>query len=485
MEDRATSMGLSEIKVDIGGSATDRRRGAAFLRAIGGGPEAFVYQRSTELVEGLFLRLANGAIHTSPVTLKTEEELAHFLEEHKKCLVIALLPNSQYMQRMLEIPAALGKEAEDALALEVEALLPAGVGDAEVSYLELPPKREGHTRYEAYVARRSVIDQLLSPLGENASRVTAIWPTAVILRMILKAGTGADLVVVESSGALEAAFMGDDSDILVRTIESRDADGNGLPRALAESLRSLLTRAAPDDGPLVIGWLGGECPHYLENGQFTIERATVSVRPLENETTSKDAVCPLLYVAGAIAVGPVGTRLLESTNLAPQQLKQRRQQRRTHKLAVAGILSALLAVMLVFVALKVLTARYEAAEKEISTKLSMIEKEGRAVGRRIRQLDAIEEARVTQGDFFDVLAGLYEATPEGVTYSHVELSDAGELGCRGQAVSLAQPFLLPERLQLQPMFTRAALYDAGQVKKGRGSITEFRMTCSLARAQND
>ena len=104
---------------------------------------------------------------------------------------------------------------------------------------------------------------------------------------------------------------------------------------------------------------------------------------------------------------------------------------------------------------------------------------------RIEQLRAVRAARSTDRDFYRVLSGLYEATPEGVSYSQVNLGAEGGLHLRGQAESLAMPFLLPERLEAQEAFEQVLLQDAGQVKKAGGSVTEFRIDCRLSRADTE
>jgi len=129
--------------------------------------------------------------------------------------------------------------------------------------------------------------------------------------------------------------------------------------------------------------------------------------------------------------------------------------------------------------------RYGRVRRSLGERISAIRAEGQTIGRRIEQLRAVRAARSTDRDFYRVLSGLYEATPEGVSYSQVNLGAEGGLHPRGQAESLAMPFLLPERLEAQEAFEQVLLQDAGQVKKAGGSVTEFRIDCRLSRADTE
>lgn len=240
--------------------------------------------------------------------------------------------------------------------------------------------------------------------------------------------------------------------------------------------------AVPRDAarPLVVGWLGSSCPTHPANGRVVFRNMNEQLGQITGDLGTLES-CPLLCAGAESLICSRQEQWIQTSNIAPREIIVRRQQRALYRNMAVGAGAMVLAVVLIHMAFKIGTIRCRNINSRLSGETALIKTEGEAVGWRIQQLEAIRAARATHGDFHDILAGLYGATPEGVTYSYVELAENGRICLRGQADSLSLPFLLPERLERELLFENAALRDAGQTARGTGSVTEFRVDCNLRR----
>jgi len=396
----------------------------------------------------------------------------------RRCPTAALLAKSDYLVRVLETPVASPGEVRAALSLQAEATLPAEYGQVEISYRPLKALRTGYGRYEVYIARREALEGLLARLREVGLEPDWILPSAVIWGEILTDG-GELHMLVAAGGAgsdREVALRGTDHALSVRTIRWQPAASGLLSRELRECIRSLLPYARRGSEPVRVGWIGRGCPRESLNG--TVHFREISPAGVGGATEDADA---MLTAAASVLPALAADRRIVSTNMLPKATVAVRQIKKVFRRLSAATAGVLLSLMLLQAALEVSMLRYRRSAQGLAERISSIRAEGQTIGRRIEQLRAIRAARQTNRTFQRVLAGLYEATPEGVTYSQVDVGPEGDILLRGQAESLAMPFLLPERLEAQPVFEQVLLQDAGQVKKAGGSVTEFRIDCRLVR----
>jgi hypothetical protein len=431
----------------------------------------------------VYLNRANSHIESQQLIATTAKETSTFVETlGKKCFTVGLLPKSKYFAKVLEVPNVQSQELPTMLALEAEALFPPDFGPIEISYRRLPSLRESYQKYEVYIARRNELGEYVSILQRLGINVDFILPSAVIWANLFDAGDVPDLFVASAgSDQLEAAASYRDRAVAVRTIEA----GQGLDRSLVEFIRPFLDPAVPEAAPLVIGWIGTHHPIYLENRRVVFKEMN-HLLPGVSETRKNDPEQNALLHVSAVALLKLGPDVAAGTaNMLPRDIVLRKEKRLLYRSLAVTAASIVCTLFLVFLALKIAGARYDATSRELAGKIAAIKTEGDAVGRRIEQLKAIRAARVTRSDFYSVLAGLYEATPieplEVVTYSQVQLDEDGGLSLHGQAKSLSWPFLLPERLEKEAAFEEVLLKDAGQSKRGEGSIAEFRIDGKLKR----
>jgi hypothetical protein len=177
-------------------------------------------------------------------------------------------------------------------------------------------------------------------------------------------------------------------------------------------------------------------------------------------------------------------RVFYTGNLLPNEKAIQQVQRIFYKHFIAAAMVVVCSLLVIYGSLKIAIFRYERFSSDLNKKISLIKTEGEEVGRRIDQLRAIQTARRTRNDFYDVLTGLYNSTPQdAITYSQVELTEEGVIHLRGQAKMLSQPFAMPEKLEKETIFEQVLLKDAGQAKRGGRSITEFRIDCKLRRTE--
>jgi hypothetical protein len=187
-----------------------------------------------------------------------------------------------------------------------------------------------------------------------------------------------------------------------------------------------------------------------------------------------------LALAGQI-VG--GVAAFEPSNLLPQSHVFDRKRARLVAAMTRTTGFATSALIVLLVSLTIGAHRYQRSNEGLEGRIATIQTEGDAVGVKLTQLQVVESARTTRNDLRNLITGLHAATPQGITYSHVDLDETGSIRLRGQAQSVALPFELPELLERQPTFTDVLLQDAGQSQRGAGTITEFRIDCRLSRQE--
>ena len=487
MEDRSIDTLEEKQAPSESSDAESRRRPdrAAAARRPNGGAEMAVCWLEQAVVHAVHLKRRGRTQVIRTETISHPKEAGRFRRSlGKRCTVVALLPRSAYLLKVLEIPRIPSREVPAMLSLEAEAALPPEYGPIEISYRQLPSKNDRCDRYEVYVARREVVGSFLSSLRETGISADLILPSAVAWREVLADNPHAGVLVVDSccGGICEIALSHEDGTLSVRTVGVAEGkDGHAaLEAALTECVRSLAKHSENGSRPVVAGWLG-RGPAPVVNGSAVFE----PLRPLEDVATKGADQRPLdpagLLAAAASLTASFDMEALRCSSLLPQEMVQKAARRVLHRNMAGGIAGIIVAMVLAYVGLKVTTNRYWDAGADLGAKIAQIRKEGDSVGRRIAQLAAIRAVRARQADFQDVLTGLYNATPEGITYSNVDLADSDTLRLRGQAESLSLPFLLPQKLEKQPMFAEVVLRDAGQSKRGGGTVTEFRIDCVLFR----
>jgi len=401
----------------------------------------------------------------------------------KKCLVIAVLPKSNYLVRFLDIPKVTDEEVHSALALQVEAILPRDFGPPEVAYRHLDDVGDGLCKYEVYVSRRGELKGYLEKLAELGVRPDIVLPSAA---MWYRALNLADVdMLVASSGStshVEAAFADAKGMASVRTLQlAGDGQGSNLDAKLSECVRSALAGKGFDSPALRVGWIGQGCPSSAAGDRILVEDMSgdyIPSSPGQNTGAGRE---PLAHVS-ARCLSAIGSDCsLDEANLLPRETVLSRKRSTVYKAFAVGAASALLGLVLFYTAIQIAIVRYRRLNDQLSSKTALIRTEGEQAERRVSQLKAILDAQSAGRDFHDVISGLLAATPPGVCYSRVELTDTGQVRLAGQAESVSLPFLLPGRLQQEPIFRQAVLQSAGQQKRGAGSATEFLLDCTFRR----
>jgi hypothetical protein len=297
---------------------------------------------------------------------------------------------------------------------------------------------------------------------------------------LLQRVPSADLLGARLSPAqLEIASCDAHHVLTVRTLQQ--THGADCQNALIECVRSLLSEKGQADSTLTIGWLDGQCPLQVSNQRITIQHAAELLPAACSLDASPGQSLDLLHLASTILLEAESSQYAHAANLLPQPLlRHRRWQASSRSLFFAAGL-CIFALVLGIGALKISTHRYRVCCDELARRIAAIKTQGESVGMRIDQLETLRLARRSGNDFYRILTGLYHATPPGLSYNQVELTEDGVVRLHGQADSLELPFLLPERLEKEPPFTNVLIHDAGRSRRGEGSVAEFRITCKLKR----
>jgi hypothetical protein len=393
--------------------------------------------------------------------------------------VVLLLPKSAYLIRQLDVPAGCESEIGSVIRLAAEVLLPPDFDQAEVSYRRIAQK-EATARYEVYVIRRDKLAAALSRAAALGVEAQWVLPSAWVHAAVVDRLGGVDVLVDHSPDRTEIALPRGDGGLSVRSVAGGLKGAPGPTptgdRELLECIRSL-GKPGRTGGPIRIGWT--HQAHRLEELDGKVEHC--SVLELLWPGLAADAAQASLAVA-ACTIAQSDPRLLAEASLLPAPLRHARQRRRMGKRLKAAAALVAAGLVLTYAALEISNARYRAKRSQLQAQVEKIGTEGEAIGRRIDQLRLVRNLRASRDDLALLLAGLSEATPDGVTYSQIDLAEDGRLRLRGQARSLSLPYLLPGLLKAQPMFDQILLIETGQVKKAGGSVTEFRLEAKLRRS---
>ena len=446
--------------------------------------QALVCQLSGSAVQCAYIRPEGAATQPdAPRITCADDAVAVVSSLGRKCLTVAMLPKSHYLIRSLEIPKVSDEEVHSVLALEVEAILPRDFGPPEVAHRLLDEAGDGLCRYEVYVSRREELRGYLDGLAELGVRPDIVLPSAVVWSQALKV-SAADVLVASSSdtGYVEAAFVGADATASVRMLQrAGGGTGSDLDLRLSECIRAALAGKNADSPVLKVGWIGRGCPPSTAGEHISVEDVSGDYLPLSAGQDTGAGREPLPHIAACCLSTIDGDCSLDEANLLPQETVLHRKRAAVYKSLAAGAGSVLLGLVLFYAALQVAIIRYRRLNDKLLAKTALIRTEGEEAERRVSQLKAILGAQGAGGDFHEVILGLLAATPPGVSYSRVELADTGQIHLRGHAESVSLPFLLPAKLQQEPIFRQAVLQSAGQQKRGAGSTTEFRLDCALRR----
>ncbi|MAE63531.1 MAG: hypothetical protein CMJ18_04605 [Phycisphaeraceae bacterium] len=391
--------------------------------------------------------------------------------------VVVILPKSRYLLKVVELPKVAPEEVRPMLRLEVEALLGAQFAAFEFGYRRVASSREGYDRFELYICRTDDLASSLERL-EGAVEPDYVLPSALAWSAAPEIDV-ADVLVASDDGALEVASREDDDTISVRAIDSGGEAGGAVARGFVEHLRSMLGRAGRE-GPLRIAWLGTGFPERLGNGQVTVDDRS-SAMPDCRGGAGAAAPPTILRIAADALRGHDDASVLGRANMLPQAIVRSRAARRRRDRMLAAAICLVAAVVIVLAALTSATWIYQREGRVLAADIERIRADGEIVGRRMEQIRAVRAARVTGDDLVLVLRSLYEATPDGLYYSEVNLDPDGRVRLHGHAEAAALPFELPEALNRQPALSLVRLSNTGQKPRGGGTITEFRIDCRLVR----
>lgn len=467
------------------GGQLKRRLPGTRLRARARKPSRplFVCRADQETIHGL-LAQPGGAIGTNVLSV-TERDGG----DAGKYAPIVVLPRDAYLTRVVRLPRAQPSELRQMIRLEAEATLPPDYGPVEVSFRELEPQGVQEAtagniaQYEIYLAKESLVERCVERMRSSGLFPQAILPSAMVWALALD-GSRSDpdtvLLADAEGGHFETAHRCHDGSVAVRSLSARSE--SDLRNGLMETLRASAAACGGSGQTLTLGWLGTPPPALSTNGHVRIIDRTARLYSGTDASDPKSAGSALLRLAASVLADHADHPSLSTANLVPRSFQAQREERQVCRHLGVGIVCFLGSLVLLVAALEVGTWRYEREVASLGVQIATIQTDGEAVGERLAQLEAVAAARSTRDDFARIVGGLHDASPkDGLSYSQVDLREDATLLLRGQADSLALPFELPQRLEELPALANVVLRDAGQAKKGAGSVTEFRIEAAHRR----
>jgi hypothetical protein len=401
----------------------------------------------------------------------------------KHCPIVAVVPKSAYLLRQMELPNVGPDEVAAMLRLEIEAAVPPTFGPAEIAARQLTASAEDRLRYEVYIIRTVDLGNLSSAFESLGIRPSLMVPSALLWQAIARRSKFTGILSgAVGANEVEACFVGADGATVIRSMWYGGGGPDSIQRPMTEFVRSWVERNNGTASTAQLGWIGpaqevGEC-----TGGIRFENMTDSlVAPVSPASVPSAPGAAFVVASMAAVLQEQNWDEIEKANLVPAEQRRQELVRQARRAFAIACLTPLLALAVVWCALAVATVRYGSIAADLNSRIATIEAEGQAIGVRVLQLERIQQARRTRNDVRDVVAALYHATPAGLTFSSIEVNADGEVQLRGQADSVALPFELPERLENEQAFSGVLLTDAGQSKRGEGSITEFRIECRLDR----
>lgn len=391
--------------------------------------------------------------------------------------IIAVVPKSFYLTRVLEVPQVRPAEAGKMLQLEMLALLPPELKDAQISHRQLDSRRERYDRYEVYAARREVLRDYMALLSAAGFEPEWLVPSAAVWREVLQHRAVDVLVMPVGAESLEAVSIAGDGSVAIRTLAASALETE-LAGGLGDLVRMLLSQRG-NEGGLKIGWLTAAPPAHLVNERLTFKLAAEVFAELPAAVQSEPLVTALAAAASAILISNGPTWFDEASLLPPETSARRLRREIVRAATTAGVMLAL-SCALIFAALHVVIHRTQNLSDRLGREIATIRAEGEAITRRADQIESIRRVRTTRGQLANLLSALAAGTPPGVTYNSVELDPDGAVRLQGQAETLDLPFLLPGRLAAQPDMTGVVVKDASRSRRGENSVAEFRAEGKLA-----
>jgi len=376
----------------------------------------------------------------------------------------AVLGADRYLVRRFDLPEARPDELGAMVRLRAEAGVPAVFGAFEVSYRVITSDTPGgEVSVEAYLAKRSVVQDAITS-GESASvRVCSVIPSAALWASVLASAEPGE-VFIASAGLhrfeLVIAGGGEGEAFEVHALEAKD--DVEYETELRAVLRAIGRGGERVGEPTWIGappvWLGGG----VEVG-------------IGGDSSG-------LLTLGALGSG--GSGVATTVGLVPESAVRRSVLRR--RVGRGGLAAGMLIGVLgsTIAGFEVAASRCREETARLDALVSQIRVESEASERRLSQVDAVASARATQQDFSGLLAGLFRASPQrGLSFSLVEGDSSGLVTLRGHADELSLPFELPERLERDPAFADVMLTDTGRSVRGGSSVSEFAAEARLVRGR--
>ncbi|MEM1330082.1 MAG: hypothetical protein AAGG07_05940 [Planctomycetota bacterium] len=361
--------------------------------------------------------------------------------------------------RRFTLPAHAPGSVGDMIRLRAEADAPSAFRPCEVAYRSIGTDTdEGQTRFEVCIARAHDIESASVAAKERGQAVCAMVPTAWLWAIASRRATAGKIWATERpDGAWEycAQSTADQAHVAFH-------GANHTPDE-AEEAATEVALAARLDGPSPSKLMAA--PPDASSGVVhadTDEALGIEKIPWEALELATGGLSEMLSAGGSAAgFSPGADRATALT---------RRRIRRT-VVALASFAGAFGAVVGGF---SISSERNIAETERLLESSAGIRVAGRAVEHRLEQLGVVAETRTTRGHFARVLVGLHRASPaEGLSFSRIELQRDGKVVLRGQADALSLPFQLPERLEADRAFADVVLTDAGQSRRGRGTVSEF------------
>jgi len=377
-------------------------------------------------------------------------------------LCAILLPRNCYLTRLLELPATSKAETQTMVRLEVEAWLPPEYGPAEVSYRCLSRSPQ-NVLLEVYILRQSDAARCAGCVPRLIIPSAAIWP-------LLRGCCQMDALLVIPHGGDVYEVVGPDANgaCPTRLITAPPA---ALTDTLAECARSMTPFARPICPALA--WLG-QPPRGVSDRFHCVDVLAGLRGNTDLPSEGDDPAIATLLAAGAIVLNPQYEGLLGHVNLLPQSFIARAQRRQTVGWLFLSTATLALAILLFTAALRLSAWRHASRLAELHATMAGIRTESESIQEQLQHLQLVAATQATHTVFPRILAALLEASPDaGLSYGQLDVNADGRVRLHGQAQSLALPFLLPQRLEALPQVKDVLLRDAGQVKKGAGSVTEF------------
>ena len=431
------------------------------------------------------------------------------------------IPRRFAIMRMLSLPSHAPDEIEKMVNLQVTKQVPYPKEDIVLDFRVIRKEASGYAMVLVVAVHKDVINRYLQIFKEAGLAVSTLtlssdgllyWQQQYLKKSRHKTG-GPHLIINVDATSSEICFCQGDHVLFSRSVNfgsaeltrekiapfieqieltvatyAKDRIGDDIARVILISpmpdinllKEQLMARCHPGEGGAPAAG-AMKIPYDTKRNLFLIDTAD----PLCVLAQKKGLDAPRrLGASGVSLAATAGLALAQPkklTNLLPAEVRDTRRlhqsQRQWLRFGALFLCACALGAGVFGAALYRNTAYLRQLEKAADTAASKT----RMIEEKIRRLNVIREKFAPAVSVSDIIYELYAVTPASVSFRTVRFVGSGTIELQGASEDAAGATVLQKNLVDSALFENVTLQYATKRKVFQGELTDFRITCHIAR----